>query len=138
MSLETVKRYYAAFNAGDIPGMLTELTDDVAHHVNEGHVRRGKDLFRAFCDHMARCYREELTDMVFLITDDGSRAAVEFVVNGTYLATDDGLPEAHGQTYRLPAGAFLTLSDGKISRVTTYYNLADWTAQVAGQDAKGA
>ena len=52
-------------------------------------------------------------------------------MNGTYLATDDGLPEAKGQTYRLPAGSFFTLKDGKIARVTTYYNLADWIAQVS-------
>ena len=44
---------------------------------------------------------------------------------------DDGLPEAHGQTYRLPAGSFFSLDDGRITRVVTYYNLADWVAQVS-------
>ena len=42
----------------------------------------------------------------------------------------EGLPEARGQTYRLPGGSFFDLRDGKIARVTTYYNLADWMAQV--------
>jgi ketosteroid isomerase-like protein len=37
-----VARYYAAFNAGDVDGMLACLSDDVAHHVNEGAVRKGK------------------------------------------------------------------------------------------------
>ena len=60
----------------------------------------------------------------------GDRAAAEFVVNGTYLKTDEGLPEAKGQTYRLPAGTFFTIRDGKIARVTTYYNLSDWMRQV--------
>jgi hypothetical protein len=32
----------------------------------------------------------------------------------------------------LPAGAFFELADGRITRVTTYYNLADWTTQVVG------
>jgi len=126
---ETIERYFAAFNAGDTEGMLAELTPDVAHHVNEGVVRIGQDKFRAFCDHMTRCYRENLTDIV--IFSNGDRAAAEFVVNGTYLATDKGLPEARGQNYCLPAGSFFTLKDGKISRVTTYYNLADWVAQVS-------
>ena len=129
--MDVIARYFAAFNAGDIDGMLACLTDDVAHHVNEGQVRRGKDLFRAFCEHMSRCYREELTDMVIFSAAGGARAAAEFVVNGTYLATDAGLPEARGQTYRLPGGSFFELRDGRISRVTTYYNLADWTRQVA-------
>ena len=129
--MQIVKRYFDAFNAGDVDGMLACLTNDVAHHVNEGDVRRGKDLFAAFCTHMNRCYNEQLTDMVVLTSADGSRAAAESVVNGTYLQTDAGLPEASGQAYRLPAGSFFDLRDGKIARVTTYYNLADWIRQVS-------
>jgi steroid delta-isomerase-like uncharacterized protein len=128
---DVVARYFAAFNAGDVAGMLACLSDDVAHHVNEGKVREGKALFESFCQHMSRCYREELTDMVIFASDDGTRAAAEFVVNGTYLATDPGLPEARGQTYALPAGSFLSLKDGRITRVVTYYNLADWIRQVS-------
>ena len=129
--MDVVKRYFEAFNAGDTDGMLACLTDDVAHHVNEGKVRVGKALFADFCAHMSRCYREELTDMVIFEGDGGRRAAAEFIVNGTYLETDPGLPKAHGQTYRLPGGSFFDIRDGKIARVTTYYNLADWVAQVS-------
>lgn len=127
----TVERYFAAFNAGDVPGMLDCLSEDVAHHVNEGQIRRGKPLFAEFCAHMSRCYREELTDVVVFEAQGGTRAAAEFIVNGTYLATDAGLPEARNQTYRLPGGSFFDLQDGKITRVTTYYNLADWIRQVS-------
>ena len=127
----TIRTYFDAFNAGDTAGMLACLADDVAHHVNEGKVRRGKAAFAEFCDHMSRCYAEDLTDMVIFTSPDGTRAAAEFIVNGTYLATDPGLPAAHGQTYRLPAGSFFSLADGKITRVVTYYNLADWVAQVS-------
>ena len=129
-----VKTYFDAFNAKDIPGMLACLTEDIAHHVNEGDVRRGKDAFAQFCAHMSRCYDENLTEIVIFEAEDKSRAAAEYVVNGTYLATDDGLPEASGQTYRLSAGSFFDVSDGKISRVTTRYNLSDWIAQVSGAD----
>ena len=128
---ETVKAYFDAFNNGDTAAMLACLSDDVAHYVNEGQVRVGKDKFRAFCDHMSRCYREELTDMVIFEAEKGTRAAAEYVVNGTYLQTDEGLPEAEGQSYRLPAGSFFSLQDGLITRVVTYYNLADWTRQVS-------
>lgn len=131
MSRQTITRYFAAFNAGDVDAMLAELTDDIAHHVNEGEVRQGKDLFRAFCEHMNRCYKEVLTDIEVFVSPDGTRAAAEFTVNGTYLETDAGLPEARGQKYVLPAGSFFTLRDGKICRVTTYYNLADWVRQVS-------
>ncbi len=127
----TIARYYDAFNRGDAEAMLAELTEDVAHHVNEGGLRRGRALFAEFLAHMNRCYREHLTDIVILVSEDGTRGAAEFVVNGTYLATDAGLPEARGQTYRLPGGAFFTLAGGRIARVTTYYNLKDWIAQVS-------
>ena len=128
---QTVRDYFDAFNRGDVAAMLACLSDDVDHHVNEGQVRQGKNAFRAFCEHMKRCYREELTDMVIFEAEAGTRAAAEYVVNGTYLETDEGLPEANGQTYRLPAGSFFSLQDGKISRVVTYYNLADWIRQVS-------
>ena len=127
----TIQTYFNAFNAGDVVGMLDCLDDAVAHHVNEGQVRIGKDAFRSFCQHMNECYRENLTDMVIFSNPDGSRAAAEYVVNGTYLKTDAGLPEARGQNYQLPAGSFFSLSNDKITRVVTYYNLANWTAQVS-------
>ncbi|GAW34245.1 snoaL-like domain protein [Roseovarius sp. A-2] len=127
---ETVRAYFNAFNRGDTPAMLACLSDDIRHFVNEGQVREGKDAFRAFCEHMSRCYREELTDIVIFEAEGGTRAAAEYIVNGSYLETDEGLPEAHGQTYRLPAGSFLSLENGLITRVVTYYNLADWMRQV--------
>ena len=129
-SLALVRRYYNAFNRADWAGMLDCLADDVAHDANQGGRSTGKQAFSRFLAHMERCYREELRDVVVMASADGSRAAAEFVVHGTYLSTDDGLPEAKGQTYVLPAGAFLEVTQGRIARVTTYYNLQDWLRQV--------
>ena len=126
-----IAAYYEAFNAGRTDDMLALLHDDIEHHVNEGGIRRGKALFAEFNAHMTDSYKENLTDMVIFANDAGDRAAAEFVVNGTYLKTDEGLPPAQGQTYRLPAGSFFTIRDGRIARVTTYYNLADWMRQVS-------
>ncbi len=131
MSRDIIERYFAAFNAGDADGMLALVSDDVAHHVNQGDVRHGRAAFAEFCGHMGVSYREELRDMVIFVNDDGTRAAAEFTVHGEYLQTDPGLPEARGQRYVLPAGSFFALKDGKITRVTTYYNLQDWIAQVS-------
>ncbi|MFV0475118.1 MAG: ketosteroid isomerase-related protein [Pikeienuella sp.] len=126
-----VARYYAAFNAGDAEGMLACLTEDVRHDVNQGETRLGKTAFAEFCAHMTRCYREELTDMVIIASADDARVAAEFIVNGAYIATDEGLPEAKGQTYKLPGGAFFEVDGGMITRVTTYYNLPEWISQVS-------
>lgn len=126
-----IARYYDAFNAADPAGMLDCVTDDIEHRVNEGGIRRGRDLFAGFCADMGVSYRETLRDIVVFASADGTRGAAEFVVHGEYLQTDPGLPEARGQTYVLPAGAFFDIRDGRIARVTTFYNLADWVRQVS-------
>ncbi|WP_372836047.1 ketosteroid isomerase-related protein [Puniceibacterium confluentis] len=131
MSNTTLERYFDAFNRGDTAGMLDCLSDEVAHYVNEGNVRIGREAFAEFCAHMERCYDEKLTELVLFEAEDGTRGAAEFMVNGTYLETDPGLPEARGQTYRLPAGSFFSLTGGRITRVVTYYNLSDWIKQVS-------
>jgi steroid delta-isomerase-like uncharacterized protein len=127
---ELVHAYYAAFNAGDMPRFLELLTDDVAHDVNQGARESGREAFARFMQHMNRCYRERLADIVVMCNADGSRAAAEFVVHGEYIASDSGLPPARGQRYVLPAGAFFEIRDGKVARVSNYYNLNDWIRQV--------
>ena len=98
--------------------------------VESSRTERGREPFAKFLEHMARCYREELRNVVVMSTQDGRRVAAEFVVHGEYLQTDEGLPEAEGQRYVLPAGAFFELVDYRIARVTNYYNLSDWLQQV--------
>lgn len=127
-----IEDYYAAFNAGDMERFLGMLAEDVAHDINQGGRETGCEAFRAFMDRMNRCYRERIEDIVVMVSADGTRAAAEFTVLGEYLATDEGLPPARGQTYRLPAGAFFEVRDGRVARVTNYYSLADWIAQVGG------
>lgn len=127
---ELITAYYAAFNAGDMQGFIALLHDDVIHDINQGERQIGKPAFERFMQGMNRSYREILTDIVVMSSADDTRAAAEFMVHGEYLATDEGLPEAHGQTYTLAAGAFFEIRAGKIYRVTNYYNLQDWLRQV--------
>jgi steroid delta-isomerase-like uncharacterized protein len=125
-----LRDYYAAFNRGDAEAMLALLADDVLHEPSQGEPRQGKALFAEFLAHMNRCYRERVIDPVFLAAPDGARGAAEFQLDGEYLATDEGLPAAHGQRYHLRVGAFFAIADGRIARVSNHYNLADWIAQV--------
>lgn len=126
---ELVTRYYDLFNRGDWDGMCALLRDDVSHDLNQGERQVGRAAFRAFLDRMARSYREQLRD-VCVMGNGAGRAGAEYVVEGEYLATDEGLPEAHGQRYTLPGGAFFEIAGGRIARVTNYYNLQDWLRQV--------
>jgi len=134
-AIATVSAYYAAFNAGDMPAMLAVLTEDVVHDISQGGSDIGRARFAGFMEHMNRCYRERLADIVVMANDDGTRAAAEFTVHGSYIATDPGVPAgtavARGQGYVLPAGAFFTLRGGLIARVSNHYNLREWVVQVS-------
>ena len=130
-AIALIENYYAAFNKGDMDTFLSLLTDDVVHDINQGKRDMGKDAFTKFMSGMNVSYKEQLVDMVIMASADGTRASAEFVVLGEYLQTDEGLPLAQGQKYNLPAGAFFDIHDNKVARVTNYYNLQDWIAQVS-------
>ena len=131
-TLDLIHRYYDAFNRGDWAAMLDCLADDVVHDLNQGARETGRAAFSAFLARMERSYREQLRDIVAMASADGARAAAEYVVHGEYLHDDEGLPPARGQRYVLPGGAFFDIRDGRIARVSNYYNLQDWIAQVTG------
>lgn len=127
---ELIESYYAHFNAMSWDAMLELLSDEVAHDVNESSREIGKAAFKAFFERMNISYAEHISDVSVTVNADGSRAAAEYIVSGTYQQTDAGLPEARGQRYRLPGGAFFEVTNGKISRVTNYYNLQLWLQQI--------
>lgn len=130
-TLRLIRTYYDTFNTGDRAAFLSLLTPDVAHDINQGACELGQEAFRHFLARMDRCYRERVCDLVPLASEDGTRGAAEFFIEGQYLTTDDGLPPATGQRYRLRVGAFFEIKDGLISRITNHYNLADWLRQIA-------
>lgn len=134
-ALATLQRYYAAFNDGDWAGMLAVLSDDVVHDINQGGSEHGREAFAAFLARMAVCYREHIDALVLWANADGGRAAAEYIVSGQYRRDDTGLPPAQGQSYRLPGGAFFTLHDGRITRVSNYYNLQEWLRQIGAPEA---
>ncbi len=130
-ALETVQQYYAYFNQRNYEGMLSLVHPNLRHDPNQGETRRGKEKFTEFLKSNDAAYEEKLTELVFFSEPSGKRVAVEFTVNGIYKKGDEGFPEAHGQQYKLPAAAFLEVEDGKITRVTTYYNLPLWVKLVS-------
>lgn len=131
-TLALLQTYYGHFNAREDDRLLDLLSEEVIHDINQGAREIGRPAFAAFLARMHRCYRETIVDLVTLTDESGQRAAAEFTVLGEYLATDEGLPEARGQRYQLPAGAFFEIRDGRIARVSNTYNLQDWLRQVSG------
>jgi steroid delta-isomerase-like uncharacterized protein len=130
-TLEIVQQYYQYFNQKNWDGMLSLVDTEIRHETNQGEVRIGLDKFTLFLQKMDECYDEHLTDMVFFTEVSNERIAIEFTVNGIYKKGDEDLPPAHNQTYNLPAAAFLAVKNGKITRITTYYNLPLWIELVS-------
>lgn len=131
-SLAYAKQYYEYFNNRNWEGMLDLIDPAVRHEPNQSDEPRiGIEKFKAFLQKMDDSYEETLTDLVFFVDPSGNRIAVEFVVNGLYKKEEEGLPTAYGQSYVLPAAAFLEFRNDKIVRVTTYYNLTHWIKLVS-------
>ena len=126
-----LEQYYRCFNAADYEGMLALLAEDVLHEPSQGDPRHGKQQFRAFLQHMERCYKEQVHEPVIMVSADGKRAAAEFMLTGTYLHTDSDLPPAKGQQYRLRVGTFFEFAGGRITRVSNHYNLQHWLRQIS-------
>lgn len=126
MSKAILEQYYKAFNEKNFEGMLSLLAHDVVHDINEGESQIGVETFRTFLKGMDTYYDETAINLVFMTNEDNSRGSAEFRIQGTYKVTCQGLPPARGQKYDLPVGAFFEFKNGKITRVTNYYNLNLW------------
>jgi steroid delta-isomerase-like uncharacterized protein len=129
-AVQTIQKYYDSFNRGEMEPFLSLLSEDVVHDINQGGKEVGMQMFRKFMERMNRHYKEKAVELVILANEEGTQGSAEFFIEGTYLSTDQGLPPARGQKYRLRCGAFFELKGNKISRVTNYYNLTEWLSQV--------
>ncbi len=123
---QLIQSYYDFFNTENWEGMLSLLDENIRHDENQGAAHYGIEKFREFLSHMEDCYQEKLENIVIMVDNSGKYASSKFIVNGKYIKTDRNLPEANGQEYSLEAGTFFELSEGKISRITTFYNLNEW------------
>ncbi|HSX03451.1 MAG TPA: ketosteroid isomerase-related protein [Rhabdochlamydiaceae bacterium] len=127
---ELIHTYYDAFNKRDMEKFFSLMTEDVAHDVNQRDRQMGKAEFKKFMEVSFDHCKERCFDIVIMTNEKGDHAAAEFMCEGTYLKTAQGFPEARKQQYKLPVGAFFEIKGGKISRVTTYYNMSEWIEKV--------
>lgn len=96
-AIDLIQNYHKAFNQKNLDLLLSLLSQNVIHDINEGGQEIGKVPFEKFLKRMELSYDEQVTDVVIFANDAGNRAAAEFWVEGIYLSTDKGLPEAKKQ-----------------------------------------
>jgi steroid delta-isomerase-like uncharacterized protein len=125
-----LQSYYAAFNAQDTNAVLALLSNDIIHDIGQGRREFGKSAFGRFMESMSQCCQEHIFDIEVMTNENGSRAAAEFTIIGSYgTGRSDSLPEP-GQTFRVPGGTFFEIRNGKITRISSYYGLQEWLAQI--------
>lgn len=119
-----IEAYFAAMNAGDWPAVLALLHDDVIHDIDEGGRELGRAAFGRFLERTACHCREAAEGVEIMVSRSGRRAAAEFVLRGAYLDESEIPPSSSERHYELALGAFFEVEGGRISRVTTYCNVA--------------
>ncbi len=129
-AIKLITQYYDNFNKEDIVSFLGLLDEQVVHEINQGEAEIGVKAFAEFMERMNKAYSEKVKNLIVMANQEGTRASAEFVIEGTYKATDKDLPTAHNQRYELRCGAFFEINQNKITRVTNYYNMQDWLKQV--------
>lgn len=126
-----IKTYYGLFNDQKWEEFIDMVDENVVHEINHGSSEKGKSKFRAFMKVMDEHYTEQVENLVVFVGESPDRAAAEFNIRGKYLKSQDGLPLAKGQPYFIRVGAFFEIKNNKVTRITNYYNLTDWIAQVS-------
>ncbi|MCS5707928.1 nuclear transport factor 2 family protein [Candidatus Berkiella cookevillensis] len=129
-AISLVNKYYDYFNKRDLTAFLELLDENIVHDINQSETEVGVNAFSDFIDRMNKSYEETVKELIVMATEDGTRAAAEFFIDGIYKATDRGLPLAVNQSYLLRCGAFFEIKSNKIIRVTNYYNMQNWLKQI--------
>jgi len=125
-----LQSYYAAFNAQDTNAMLALLSNHIIHDIGQGRREFGKSAFGRFMKSMHQCCQEHIFDIEIMTNEDGSRAAAEFTIIGSYATSGSASLSEPGQTFRVPGGTFFEIRNGKIARISSYYGLQEWLAQI--------
>ncbi len=130
---DLLERYFDAHNRQDAEAVLGMLAEDVAHDVNPGQREVGRSAYARFMQRWNTCYREHYFDIEIMLNADGTRAAAEYTTLGVYLSgAGEGAPDSGGQTYRLRAGTFFEVGEGRIQRLSHCHILRQWQDQTRG------
>lgn len=131
-AVATMKRLFAALNAGERDTVLSCLAEEVVFDTFEGLREIGRERVRWVLAERGNAFRETFRDLVLMTEESGRRAAAEFTLRGFYQAQAPGLPAASGQAFSVPGGAFFDMEDnGRVLRASFVLNAAELARQLA-------
>jgi steroid delta-isomerase-like uncharacterized protein len=126
-----VADYGAAWSSGDPERVADLYADDALFEevVLGGGVTHNTDELRAYAGEVfAELSGFALTPTAGFVA--GDRAAVEWVITGSYTGRFGGLPPGMGQPVEFRGATILELADGQIRRASEYWDAATLLSQV--------
>lgn len=130
---DLIDRFFAALEAHEGPALESLLAPDIVYDPAHGGRTVGRDAFRRAMAEQASSLAAVFADRALMVAAEGHRAAVECTMRGVYRRSLDGLPEARGQSFSLPAGVFFELENGRIARVSIFVRERDWLQQLGNR-----
>jgi steroid delta-isomerase-like uncharacterized protein len=130
-AVASLRRLFAALNAGDRDGALSCFSGEAVFDTFEGVREIGRERVRWYLAERGRAFGESYRDLVLMTEESGRRAAAEFTLRGVYRAQAEGMPEASGQSFSVPGGAFFDIEDdGRIVRASFVFNALELARQL--------
>ncbi len=133
-TVKLIETYFDALNKKDMGLYFSIMDKTVIHDINQGTSEQGTEKYKKFMKKVGDSFDEKLSDLIIMVSDDGKYAAARWIDHGIYIKDFPGMDiPAKNQKYALAGGHFFEIRNGKLSRVTTYYNAADFMDQVKKQ-----
>jgi steroid delta-isomerase-like uncharacterized protein len=127
-----VEEYAAAWSAvRDVEKLVSFFAEDGVYETLAGTlVHRGKEQLRAFFQNGKDSFPDEVVQIRSVFVG-GDRFAIEGIMKGTLTRQYHNF-HATGKRFSVPISVIgeLDVDDGKIKRVTTYFDLATFLRQV--------
>jgi steroid delta-isomerase-like uncharacterized protein len=139
MSPEQIRRLvdemYATWSLHEPERVDALFTDDAVHEdVAGGHISRGKAAIKQLMRD-AFAFASDFRSTMRSLATAGDTATTEWVTEGTQtgpVATPCGEMVPSGRAFRLCGASILVFREGKIARVTDYYDMATFLKQLGG------
>ena len=125
-----MRQYYFYFFGAKWDSVLALLAPEIIHTFNNEDVGTGIAKFREFVNIKHIHYREQQQELSVTVDLTSSEACAKFILEGHYISTYPGLPEARQQYYRIDVETFFEFNRDKISRIATCFDFAEWINQI--------
>jgi steroid delta-isomerase-like uncharacterized protein len=139
--IAVVRSLFERFNEGDLDGAAALVTDDFElSDLAAGRTFHGPAGLREWLDLFRTALPDARTEVVNVLAD-GGRVASEHIGRGTHdgpFVTPAGSIPPTGRSVELRIGEFYELRDGRIARLSAYYDSATMLRQLGLMPAQGS